>query len=125
MKTLRSLLAVAFAAAFATTAAFADHHGKKADAKPEKAACGCAVGTDGKVCGVDKDCCCKGGKAKGEAKSDAAKAKGADKKACCATDACAESGCKAEKGKKSEKKADKGANCEACTACPETKADKK
>ena len=141
MKTLRSLLALAFAAAFATTAAFADHHGKKADAKPEKAACGCVVKADGKVCGVDSDCCCTGEKAKGKDKA----AKKADKKACCAEATCAESGCKADKSAKSEKadkKADKksdkyadkkagkkagkaGADCADCTACAAPKADKK
>lgn len=66
MNTLRSLLALAFAAAFAGTVALAEHHEeKKSDAKASKAACGCVTGTDGKVCGTDKACCCSGEKAKG------------------------------------------------------------
>lgn len=65
MKMIRSLFVLLFAGALAGSIALADHHeSKKSDAKPAKAACGCAVGKDGKVCGVDKDCCCSGEKAK-------------------------------------------------------------
>jgi hypothetical protein len=67
MKTIRSLLVLAFAASLAGTAAFAEHHEPApTDKKPAKAACGCETGTDGKVCGVDKDCCCTGEKATGK-----------------------------------------------------------
>ncbi len=66
MKSLRSLLALAFAAALAGTVAQAAD--KKPDAKPAKSDCGCEVGKDGKACGVDKDCCCTGEKAKPKTK---------------------------------------------------------
>lgn len=71
MKTLRSLLVLMFAAVLAGSVAFAAHHEeKKTPDKPAdkaaKAACGCATGEDGKVCGVDKDCCCTGEKATGK-----------------------------------------------------------
>lgn len=88
MKLIRSIIALAFATALAGSVAFADDHGKKSEAKPEKAPCGCVVKKDGKVCGVDSDCCCTGEKAKG--KSDA-------KKAACADGKCAD--CKCEDGK--------------------------
>lgn len=69
MKPLRSLLALTFAALFAGSVALADQDaaGKSTESKPAKADCGCATGKDGKVCGVDKDCCCSGEKAKGRA----------------------------------------------------------
>ena len=65
MNILRSLLAFAFASTFATVAFAADGEPAKpaTEAKPAKAACGCAVKADAKVCGVDKDCCCTGEKA--------------------------------------------------------------
>jgi hypothetical protein len=86
MKTLRSLLALAFALALTGSAAFAD---RPADRKVKGratpgAVCGCVTGKDGKACGVDKDCCCTGEKAKGrpeEKKS--AEAKPAAGDACC------------------------------------------
>ncbi len=63
MKAIRYLLAIAFASLFASTVVLAEHHDeKKAESK---AACGCVTGADGKACGVDKDCCCSGEKAKG------------------------------------------------------------
>jgi hypothetical protein len=122
MKLIRSLIALAFATALAGSAAYGDDHGKKPEAKPEKAACGCVVKQDGKVCGVDSDCCCTGEKAKGKDKADK-KAAGGDKKAegksCCTDEACVP----AEKGGKSaaagEKKDDKGKgkDCTGCTTC--------
>lgn len=92
MKLIRSILALAFATAIAGSVAFSAADEQKA-AKPEKAPCGCVVKKDGKVCGVDSDCCCTGEKAKG--KSDAKKAACADGK--CAEGKCAD--CKCEDGK--------------------------
>lgn len=66
MNSLRSLLALALAAVLSSAAAFAEHHDSKSGEKSVKAACGCATGKDGKECGVDKDCCCSGEKAKGK-----------------------------------------------------------
>ncbi len=115
MKTLRTLLALAFATALAGSVAFAAAEEKKSAAKPEKAPCGCVVKKDGKVCGVDRDCCCTGEKAKGKDKADkkAGDKKGhenkADAKACCADEACVP----AAKGDKVKGKKD----CSACTAC--------
>lgn len=61
MKTLRLLLALGFASTvFAQAVRAADD--KKAPAKEEKT-CDCGKDSDGKVCGVDKDCCCTGEKA--------------------------------------------------------------
>jgi len=58
MKSLRFLLALAFAG-FLTTAFV-----RAADDKPksEEKACDCPKDKDGKVCGKDKDCCCTGKK---------------------------------------------------------------
>lgn len=107
MKPLPSLLALAFAFLLAGSAAFADVGDAKPEAKPEKAACGCAVGADKKLCGVDKDCCCTGEKATGEKVNE----KKADAKVCCADTACVpDTGEKADKAK-GEK------DCSACTAC--------
>lgn len=124
MKTLRTLIALAFATALAGSVAFADDHGKKSEAKPGKAPCGCVVKKDGKVCGVDSDCCCTGEKAKGQARDKADKKTGdkkgydkkSDAKACCTDAACvpAEKGKKADKG---DKAAGKAADCTACTTC--------
>lgn len=111
MKTLRTLLALAFATALAGSVAFAEVGDKKGDVKAEKAPCGCVVGKDKKVCGVDKDCCCTGEKAKSKGKEKAAEKKAekkADAKACC-TDAA----CVAVKGDKAKGKAD----CTGCTTC--------
>jgi len=61
MKSLRLILALGFSAALCT-AVFAAADPKPAEAKsPER--CTCAKDKDGKVCGVDKDCCCTGKKA--------------------------------------------------------------
>lgn len=69
MKTLRVLSSLFFAAALVGSAAFAADKApaaKPAEPKKEaKADCGCETGKDGKVCGIDKDCCCSGEKAKG------------------------------------------------------------
>jgi|GEM_PF-1079719 hypothetical protein len=67
MKTLRSLFVLTCACALAASSAFAD---RPADRKARgrtspAAACACITGQDGKVCGIDKDCCCTGKKAKG------------------------------------------------------------
>lgn len=95
MNSFRSLLALLFAASLASSLALAESaDAKKSDAKPAKAACGCVVSKDGKVCGVDKDCCCTGEKAKGrpdEKKTE----KTEDSKSAAKTD-CADCGtCKA------------------------------
>jgi hypothetical protein len=110
MKLIQSIIALAFATALTGSVAFADDHGKKSEAKPEKAPCGCVVKQDGKVCGVDSDCCCSGEKAKGKSEE-----KKADKKACCAEEKCADGTCKAEK--KSDKKDAKADGCADCTTC--------
>jgi hypothetical protein len=110
MKTLRTLLALAFATALAGSVAFADDHGKATEAKPEKAACGCVVKKDGKVCGVDSDCCCTGEKATGKKAEKKSEKKADEKKACCANDKCTGGECKADKdGKK--------ADCADCAGC--------
>lgn len=58
MKHLRTLLAVAFASALASTAVFAEGE-KKPEAKSEKAAC-CVASEKGekKACCVEKKACC-------------------------------------------------------------------
>ena len=88
MKSLRSLLAPGFAALVAASVASANQQpsapSKPAETKAEKAACGCATGKDAKVCGVDKDCCCTGEKAKGRTDEK----KSADKKAAAKGEAC-------------------------------------
>lgn len=86
MNSLRSLLALTFAALFSSSVALADQTSgeKPADSKPAKADCGCATGKDKKVCGIDKDCCCSGEKAKGrseEKKTDEKKPAKCDTKA--------------------------------------------
>lgn len=86
MKTLRSLLTWMFAVALAGSVAFAAQGpaGKRSAPKNETpAACGCAVDKDAKVCGVDKDCCCTGEKAKGKVEEKKAKAKKAAKADAC------------------------------------------
>jgi hypothetical protein len=56
-----SLLAVVLFAASLAVPAFV----MAGEEKPKEApACGCAKSEDGKACGVDKDCCCTGEKAK-------------------------------------------------------------
>jgi hypothetical protein len=107
MKTLSTLLAFAFASVFAGSVAFAETEGVASNAKPAKAPCGCVVQKDGKVCGVDSDCCCSGEKAKGRDK----KEKAAEKETCCTDKVCVP----AKGDKKGEKKSDKG--CTACTVC--------
>jgi hypothetical protein len=101
MNTLRSLFALLFATALTGSVALAETSadGKKATDKPAKAACGCATGKDGKVCGVDKDCCCTG---------DPAKAKPEDKKA---------DGKKAADQPSAKAGEKAGAECAACTVC--------
>jgi hypothetical protein len=97
MNLLRPLLAFFSALALAGSLAFAE--GALSDkAKPAKAACGCPVGKDGKTCGIDKDCCCTGEKAKGKAA--AAKCEQADK---CEGEAKAEKAGDAEAGKTDKK----------------------
>lgn len=110
MKSFKTILALAFATLFAGSVALVAADAAKPDAKPAKASCGCAVKADGKVCGVDSDCCCSGEKAKG--KSEAAKDAAADKKAGCADAKCAEAKC-AEGGCKLPKEEGKPA----CAAC--------
>ncbi len=104
MKSFKTILALAFATLFAGSAALVAADAAKPDAKPAKASCGCVVKADGKVCGVDSDCCCSGEKAKGksEAAKDAAAEKKAEKKAGCTDAKCAEAGC-AEGGCKTAK----------------------
>lgn len=69
MKTLRTLLALAFASVLATSAAFAEGD-KKCDAKPEKSAC-CAVEKSEKsgCCEAKKACCDSKSEKKSEKKS--------------------------------------------------------
>jgi hypothetical protein len=101
----RSFLALALVALFAGSFAFAEAKSEK----PAKAPCGCAIKKDGKVCGVDSDCCCTGEKAKGHATAAAATEKKADAapKAGCTDAKCAEMKC-------DEKKGDKGCACTGC-----------
>jgi hypothetical protein len=110
MKTLRTLIALAFATALAGSVAFAESDGKKTKVNAEKAPCGCVVGKDKKVCGVDRDCCCTGEKAKGREKTEKTD-KAAAKEACCTYKACVP----AKGEKKDEKASAKG--CTACTVC--------
>jgi len=79
MKTLRLLCTFGFASAlFAGALCAAD---SKADKDKSPAGCDCAKDKDGKVCGVDKDCCCTDQKAtKAEKKDDKKADKAADKK---------------------------------------------
>lgn len=89
MNILRSLLALAIASTLATVAFAADGDAcKSSDKAAAKASCGCVVKADGKVCGVDKDCCCTGEKATqaacGCTVGADAKVCGTDKPCCCA-----------------------------------------
>jgi len=61
MKTIRLISALAFASVLLVSVMRAEDAPSKD--KPAKAECGCPTGKDGKVCGVDKDCCCTGAKA--------------------------------------------------------------
>jgi hypothetical protein len=61
MKTIRLISALAFASLLLAPVMRAED--TAAPKKPAKAECGCPTGADGKVCGVDKDCCCNGQKA--------------------------------------------------------------
>ena len=65
MKTIRLIAALAFVSVLSSS--FVRAEGAAATTtpgkKPAKDECGCATGADGKVCGVDKDCCCNGTKA--------------------------------------------------------------
>jgi len=83
MKTLRSVLVLGFASVFFAVALNAAD--EKADKDKSPAGCDCAKDKDGKVCGVDKDCCCTGQKATKPEKKDEKKDgkkddKAADKK---------------------------------------------
>jgi hypothetical protein len=71
MKSLRFILALAFASALTLPAVRAADD--KSKAKPTEKSCDCAKDKDGKVCGQDKDCCCTGEKAKPAEKKDAPK----------------------------------------------------
>ena len=62
MKTIRLITLLAFASLLSTSS-FVRAEDAAPAAKPAKAECGCPTGTDGKVCGVDKACCCKSKKA--------------------------------------------------------------
>ena len=62
MKIIRLIASLAFASVLLAPVMRADDAATPKD-KPAKAACGCDTGKDGKVCGVDKDCCCNGTKA--------------------------------------------------------------
>ncbi len=60
MKSLRLLLALAVVSAFAATSLRAGDDADQAKQKTEEA-CHCEKDKDGKVCGKDKECCCKAG----------------------------------------------------------------
>ena len=68
MKFYRSILSLGFAAALFATAFGAENKPVPQDKNPE--GCDCGKDKDGKVCGVDKDCCCTGQKATKPAKKD-------------------------------------------------------
>jgi len=63
MKTLRFLLVLAGASLFISTFAFAEAPDQAKDQPKDKPACTCPKDKDGKVCGVDKACCCATAKA--------------------------------------------------------------
>lgn len=63
MKTIRLIAALAFVSVLSSPFVRAEGAAATQEKKPAKAECGCATGADGKVCGVDKDCCCNGTKA--------------------------------------------------------------
>lgn len=87
MKTsLRLVLAGVFSVALCAALLAADPKPAAEDKNP--AGCDCGKDKDGKVCGVDKDCCCTGQKATKPAKKDDSKDDSKD-------------------GKKAEKKDDK------------------
>ena len=74
MKSLRFLLALAFASTLAVVVAQAgDVKGTCNDKAPK--CCKCGTDKDGKICGKNKDCCCTGKKA--ECVKDAKEDKGA------------------------------------------------
>lgn len=98
MKSLTAILALLALCAFNGSIA-------RAETAPAAACCGCPTGTDAKVCGVDKDCCCTGEKAsKGAEKKAAAEAKKAEKQAAAAAKKAEKQAAKA--AKKAEKKAE-------------------
>ena len=69
MKTvLRLLLTGVFSVALCAASLAADQKPAAEDKNP--AGCDCGKDKDGKVCGVDKDCCCTGQKATRPAKKD-------------------------------------------------------
>jgi hypothetical protein len=68
MKTPRAIIGLLFSAVLFATAFAADSKPTAADKSP--AGCDCAPDKDGKLCGVDKDCCCTGQKATKPAKKD-------------------------------------------------------
>ena len=73
MKSLRLLLALAFAGVFALSVAQAGSD--KGECKDAEKCCACEKDKDGKECGKDKECCCAGDKEdKGEKKDAPAEA---------------------------------------------------
>ena len=62
MKKLRIILAFGIVTAFAAVLIMAADDKKPAEEK-NPVGCDCGKDKDGKVCGVDKDCCCTGKKA--------------------------------------------------------------
>jgi len=60
MKTLRFLATFALVSAFTAPFALAADAPKEEKSTPK--GCDCEKDKDGKVCGVDKDCCCTGKK---------------------------------------------------------------
>lgn len=61
MKTLRFLATFTMVSSFAGPFALAADSAKTEEKTPPKG-CDCEKDKDGKVCGVDKDCCCTGKK---------------------------------------------------------------
>ncbi|HEX2101403.1 MAG TPA: hypothetical protein VHF69_12095 [Candidatus Synoicihabitans sp.] len=61
MKSYRLFLTAAIAAVSLTAGSLLAGETKS---EKKESTCGCEVGADGKACGVDKDCCCTGEKAK-------------------------------------------------------------
>ncbi len=68
MKTFRATFALLFCTVFISVALGADAKPTADDKNP--AGCDCGKDKDGKICGVDKDCCCTGQKATKPAKKD-------------------------------------------------------
>jgi hypothetical protein len=88
MKILRFVLVLAGASLFASTVAFAADQVAAKDPPKDQPACSCPKDKDGKVCGVDKACCCSGAKAcKDDKKKDDCK-KDDSKKDGCKKDDC-------------------------------------